>query len=1079
MAPPTEKDFRKKIYILESRRDAYYARMQRIYDSRPSISKVESCDLFLSQCETIDDIRKEFMATINDINSLNMELDPEFIPDFNSWSGFEDIYCAIRHTKNVLNRNVKQDEQPRSCYAKLPPIEIPDFNGNPAQWSLFYETFKSTVHSNMSLSKSEKLYYLLGRLKGPAQLVFSGISPTADNYECIWNALVTKYQDKRFLANVFLDNIFDSKALPNPATASQLETFIDKFAASVAALKQLNIVGLSDYIFIYLALKRLDRDTAKAFEMFVRDTDIPTYDQFIDFMKGQVKIIQRTNNTATSSKVVQKDVVKPKMVSPPKITHTYISATSHNNSDSVCSLCNANHEHIYNCKAFLDMSPANRHTFIMENKYCTNCLSSKHKWTACKSTSSCRNCGYRHHTLIHLSKTAYVNEDRKLSRTPLVKPQVDKPQQVSSTPQDAESPHHADRHATTSCMPVSLPQRPQPHNHVSSPAPAHSVDVPIAGSVSYLSADNPRANFNSQNPPLSTSVVLGTACVYVRDRYDNLVLCRCIIDPGSQNNFITASCCRKLGLNIEQLNRKTIIKGLGDHSSTARGKTHLTFHSRVNAEQSYSMDTLVLNTITEKLPTVPINISSCDYLKTIPLADDNFSSPSDIEILIGAKLFVDILLPDKIVGPPYCPSAFSTTLGYIVMGDAQVDTEPVSSVSYFATGESIHDDLEKFFKLEDLKDKPVLSHDDRECESFYQSTTLRDGSGRFTVGLPFKENPNLLGDSLKTARNRFLSLERKFQKNPHFKARYDEVIREYLDKGYLLEILEPKTNSEGFVLPHHGVLREDKSSSKLRIVLNASEKTSSGTSLNDILHTGPALQSDLFNILLNFRLFGTAVTADIRQMYLQILTREQDQPYQQIIYRFDPREPLRFFAFNRVCFGLRSSPFLAIRTIHELAHQERERFPLAATLAFRDLYIDDIASSFATTDEAVTAAQQLIDMFSAGCFEMVKWSSNARDVLSTVPESHRLTDPVDLDKDESLKILGMQWFPASDLFKFTITPSDRVCTKRNMLSTIARLWDILGLVGPVIVTAKILIKELCSLKLDWDDTPPDYIVHEI
>ncbi|XP_049884307.1 uncharacterized protein LOC126379550 [Pectinophora gossypiella] len=448
----------------------------------------------------------------------------------------------------------------------------------------------------MSLSKSEKLYYLLGRLKGPAQLVFSGISPTADNYECIWNALVTKYQDKRFLANVFLDNIFDSKALPNPATASQLETFIDKFAASVAALKQLNIVGLSDYIFIYLALKRLDRDTAKAFEMFVRDTDIPTYDQFIDFMKGQVKIIQRTNNTATSSKVVQKDVVKPKM--------------------------------------------------------------------------------------------------------------VDKPQQVSSTPQDAESPHHADRHATTSCMPVSLPQRPQPHNHVSSPAPAHSVDVPIAGSVSYLSADNPRANFNSQNPPLSTSVVLGTACVYVRDRYDNLVLCRCIIDPGSQNNFITASCCRKLGLNIEQLNRKTIIKGLGDHSSTARGKTHLTFHSRVNAEQSYSMDTLVLNTITEKLPTVPINISSCDYLKTIPLADDNFSSPSDIEILIGAKLFVDILLPDKIVGPPYCPSAFSTTLGYIVMGDAQVDTEPVSSVSYFATGESIHDDLEKFFKLEDLKDKP-------------------------------------------------------------------------------------------------------------------------------------------------------------------------------------------------------------------------------------------------------------------------------------------------------------------------------------------------------------------------------------
>lgn len=259
------KTLRKELILQETCREAYFTRMQRIYDSSSQISSPESVDSFICASETIDDIRHDFMKTIHAINSINMELDTNFVPDFNIWSALEDLYCKIRRVRNQL-LNSSNDSKPQikelkppASKLRLPPIEIPNFHGNVNNWNLFYETFKSTIHNNSDLTNSEKLYYLLGKLKGSAQLVFAGINPTADNYESIWNALVLKYQDKRFLATSILDSIFEMKPLPNPATATQLESFIDKYAASIAALQDLKIPSLCDYIFIYIALKRRPR----------------------------------------------------------------------------------------------------------------------------------------------------------------------------------------------------------------------------------------------------------------------------------------------------------------------------------------------------------------------------------------------------------------------------------------------------------------------------------------------------------------------------------------------------------------------------------------------------------------------------------------------------------------------------------------------------------------------------------------------------------------------------------------------------------------------------------------------------
>ena len=47
--------------------------------------------------------------------------------------------------------------------------------------------------------------------------------------------------------------------------------------------------------------------------------------------------------------------------------------------------------------------------------------------------------------------------------------------------------------------------------------------------------------------------------------------------------------------------------------------------------------------------------------------------------------------------------------------------------------------------------------------------------------------------------------------------------------------------------------------------------------------------------------------------------------------------------------------------------------------------------------------------------------------------------------------------------------------KISIISQIAQLFDPLGLLGPVIVKAKIIMQSLWKLKLDWDDSVPSPI----
>lgn len=101
------------------------------------------------------------------------------------------------------------------------------------------------------------------------------------------------------------------------------------------------------------------------------------------------------------------------------------------------------------------------------------------------------------------------------------------------------------------------------------------------------------------------------------------------------------------------------------------------------------------------------------------------------------------------------------------------------------------------------------------------------------VRLPFRENRDQLGRSKEIAIRRLIYLERRFQRDPDLRRQYSEFMREYIELNHMSRITEGADISNPVYLPHHGVLRESSTTTKLRVVFDASAKSASGISLND------------------------------------------------------------------------------------------------------------------------------------------------------------------------------------------------------------------------------------------------------
>ncbi|XP_065075852.1 uncharacterized protein LOC135699500 [Ochlerotatus camptorhynchus] len=170
------------------------------------------------------------------------------------------------------------------------------------------------------------------------------------------------------------------------------------------------------------------------------------------------------------------------------------------------------------------------------------------------------------------------------------------------------------------------------------------------------------------------------------------------------------------------------------------------------------------------------------------------------------------------------------------------------------------------------------------CEEHFRWTVTRTSDSRYMVRLPLREEMlALLGDSFAVAQRRFLAIERKFAVNSDFKNEYVKFMEEYKVLGHME--LSPRVENPQFVLPHHAIFRPDSSTTKTRVVFDATCKGSSQLSLNDVLYVGPIVQPPLLAIVLNWRIPRYVFKADAEKMFRQIWLHPLDRKFLQVLWR--------------------------------------------------------------------------------------------------------------------------------------------------------------------------------------------------
>ena len=231
------------------------------------------------------------------------------------------------------------------------------------------------------------------------------------------------------------------------------------------------------------------------------------------------------------------------------------------------------------------------------------------------------------------------------------------------------------------------------------------------------------------------------------------------------------------------------------------------------------------------------------------------------------------------------------------------------------------------------------------------------------------------------ALKRFKQLESTFKQKPIFAREYNNFMKEYEALNHMVNLGKYPTAipKNAYFLPHHGVLREDSTTTKLRVVFDGGNRKPPYPSLNDEICAGPALQNDLPTIITRWRRHCVAFSADLEKMFRQINICLPHQPYQCILWRNSLQQLCVY-----VTYGTTSAPYLAIRVLQQLAKDEEYNFKTASSVLRTDTYVDDVISGTDTPDEAVHLQQELSVFLKSGGFHLRKWNSNSTILMNSI-----------------------------------------------------------------------------------------------
>ena len=480
------------------------------------------------------------------------------------------------------------------------------------------------------------------------------------------------------------------------------------------------------------------------------------------------------------------------------------------------------------------------------------------------------------------------------------------------------------------------------------------------------------------------------------------------------------------------------------------------------------------------------DIKKWAYLDEVALHEVD-DSTLHVSLLIGSNVPA-VMEPLQVINSKgNGPFAYKTRVGWVVCGvnKRKGSKKRPATVNRIMTNEILENQIiqqlthmyNQDFTERLIHDKPERSQEDQMFMDIMTSSITK-ANGQYQLPLPLRNSDVEFPDNKPMAEQRLAHLKRKFVRNQTFKEQYVDSMESTIELGYAEAVpVSDHDSTKTWYIPHHGVYHPQKK--KLRVVFDCAARYR-GVSLNDELIKGPDLTSSLVGVLLRFRRDFVAVIADIEAMFHQVKVPRADRDLLRFLWwpEGDVNKPAKAYRMTSHLFGAKSSPSCANYALQALADETEGE---ASDVIRENFYVDDLLCSTSTTENAVVLVQQLKDTCNKGGFNLTKWMSNSKEVLSSIPQHDRAKEakPLDLSID-SLPVeraLGVLWNAATDSFKFNINLLQKPPTRRGILSMVSAVYDPLGFIAPCTLTAKILMQDLCRLKLSWDeDIPSDHLI---
>ena len=402
----------------------------------------------------------------------------------------------------------------------------------------------------------------------------------------------------------------------------------------------------------------------------------------------------------------------------------------------------------------------------------------------------------------------------------------------------------------------------------------------------------------------------------------------------------------------------------------------------------------------------------------------------------------------------------------------------------------------------------------QELELIQKGLSYNEEEKRWYCKYPWKVPPESLPNNRFVAEKMLLKTENMLLKDPVWCDIYKQQFTDMLNRKVCRKLTQEEIEGYSgpvYYLCHLAVLNPKSSTTPVRLCFNGS-MIYKGVSLNDALFKGPDnYMNSLLGIMLRWRQYRFAFIGDISKMFNSVALHEADQHMHRFLWK-DPNDlsgKIETYVLTRVNFGDTCAPTIVTEAVYSTAYRFQSINPVAADVILHSTYVDDINHSIdCSKSDCLQVMKDTNNMLDLGGFKVKQWwisgESHGRDPsmldhLQVKVEGENTPALFKLSKSNQLQVLGSAWNPEQDVIVFEpslnfsrkkkgvrteddMTESDfddklpKTLSRRIVLQQVMRIFDVMGLISPFVLKARLMLRQTWLLKdIGWDDVLPDHM----